>query len=78
YFCRLFKRVTGMSPSAFLLNLRINRARTLLANSDCTIEQIAKSVGYREPKVFSKIFKKINRLSPSSYRDDCNNFLLKR
>jgi len=78
YFCRLFKRVTGMSPSAFLLNLRINRARTLLTNSDCTIEQIAKSVGYREPKVFSKIFKKINRLSPSSYRDDCNNFLLKR
>lgn len=78
HFCRLFKHVTGMSPSAFLLNLRINRARTLLANSDCTIEQIARSVGYHEPKVFSRVFKRINQLAPSSYRDECNSVLIKR
>ena len=64
---KMFKQYTGMSPMAFLLKIRMERAKILL-HEDLTIEQIASSVGFSDPLYFSKQFKKWHGCSPSEYR----------
>ena len=46
YFSRLFKEITGLSPSNFIIYSRIDQAKAMLASSDLTLPQIARQVGY--------------------------------
>jgi len=69
YLSRIFKRKTGLSPSTFLLQLRLDKARHLLRErTDLTIEQVAASVGMQDALYFSKQFKKQYKQSPTTYR----------
>lgn len=68
YLYLIFKKLMKMSPQEFLINYRIERAVNLLQNSDLTIGDIARSVGYEDPLQFSKIFKKIKGMSPNQFR----------
>jgi AraC family transcriptional regulator of arabinose operon len=72
YLSSLFKEKLGLSLQIYLLHYRMNRAKELLKNQDLTIGDISRSVGYTDPLLFSKMFKKINRVSPKSYRDTPN------
>lgn len=73
-FLRLFKKSTGTTPLHYKLTLRIQMAENLLVASDYSISQIAQIVGFTDKLYFSRIFKKINSVSPSEYR---KNALLK-
>lgn len=64
---RVFIKHLGLSPNDYLSQYRINRACSLLRNSDLTISNIANSVGYDDPLYFSRVFKKIKGVSPSMY-----------
>ena len=64
---RVFIKHLGLSPNDYLTQYRINRACSLLRNSDLTISNIANSVGYDDPLYFSRVFKKIKGVSPSLY-----------
>lgn len=68
YLGTLFKKQLNMSIKEYLTRFRINKACTLLATTDLTISDIAKSVGYDDPLHFSKTFKKYKHISPSEYR----------
>lgn len=68
YLHRLFKQYLNKSPQQFLLNLRIEKSCFLLANSSLKIGDIARSVGYKDVLLFSKIFKQIKNCTPSEYR----------
>ncbi|WP_127533561.1 AraC family transcriptional regulator [Paenibacillus kobensis] len=69
YLSRVFKRETGVTPVAFLLRLRIDKARQLLRERpELTVEQIAASVGIPDALYFSKQFKRFYEQSPSAYR----------
>ena len=46
YFSHLFKEITGLSPSNFIVYSRIDQAKAMLASSDLTLTQIARQVGY--------------------------------
>ncbi|QDH20688.1 AraC family transcriptional regulator [Saccharibacillus brassicae] len=70
YLCALFTRETGTSIQDYLIRYRIDTASAMLGNTDLSIGDIARSVGYADPLVFSKAFKKITGKSPKSYRDD--------
>jgi len=71
YLSRVFKRETGVTPVAFLLRLRIDKARQLLRERpELTVEQIAASVGIPDALYFSKQFKRFYEQSPSAYRRD--------
>ena len=64
----VFKERFGMSPSEYIINLRMNVACQLLKSTDMTVKQIAAAVGYSDPHFFSKLFKKKTGASPREYR----------
>ena len=68
YFGRLFKSHTGMTPKAWLIEARLQRASRLLAYPDDTVEEIAYSCGFNCPFHFSRSFKKRFGLPPANYR----------
>lgn len=78
---KMFKQHTGMSPMQFLLQIRMERAKLLLADP-LTVEQVAASVGFTDALYFSKQFKKWFGHSPTEYRQErlgsnrysCNGF----
>ncbi|MBC8062709.1 MAG: response regulator [Clostridiaceae bacterium] len=69
YFSNLFKSETGMNFSDFLLDVRVNEAKKLLANYEYKIYEIGPMVGYDEIVSFGRAFKKKVGLSPSDYRN---------
>ena|SRR5438128_6205582 len=69
HFARLFKQVTGATPHVYLANLRIEKARRLLAETAHPIIEIAAMVGYQSQSHFTKIFKAITGLTPRAYRE---------
>jgi AraC-like DNA-binding protein len=66
YFSTLFKEKTGLSPHAYLTQLRIKKASTLLILNNSTISEIALSVGL-DPQNFSRFFKKETGKTPKQY-----------
>lgn len=68
WFIHEFKRHTGMPPMQYILNLRLNNARALLTQTDCTVSEIAAIVGFSDPLYFSRLFKRHFGLSPAQYR----------
>lgn len=69
YLSGLFKDQFGSSLQNFLLEYRINRAAELLKNKELSISDISRSVGYNDPFLFSKMFKKVTGLSPRNSRN---------
>lgn len=69
-FCRQFRDHTGSSFKEYTQNLRINEACRLLAGTDRRIAEIARTVGYQDPKYFAEIFKRRLHVSPARYREE--------
>lgn len=70
YISHVFKDETGYSVMAYVISLRINRAKLLLAETDRSITDIAMECGYTDFTYFSKQFKKHTNMSPSKFRKD--------
>lgn len=68
YICVKFKEQTNMTISQYVNDYRINIAKTLLANPEIKINDIAEKVGFDNGNYFSKIFRKTVGVSPSEYR----------
>lgn len=64
----IFKRHTGMSPCAYIIDLRMKHACELLRTTDMSVKQIGILVGYDDPLFFSKLFKNKIGISPTEYR----------
>src|SRR5690606_35373071 len=65
---RIFKQHTGLSPQEYILQARIERAKTLLTESALSISQIADTLGYTDVYHFSRQFKQKAGVTPSAYR----------
>jgi len=68
YLCKLFKKLTGLTFTAYLSRMRIEVARNLLLNPNLRISEIAFEVGFQSLTHFNLVFKRILGESPSSYR----------
>lgn len=68
YFCKLFKRVTGVNFTEFVSRVRAEKAKNLLLNPNLRISEIAYEVGFQSLTHFNRIFKKIVGQSPTEYR----------
>lgn len=69
-FAHLFVKKVGVSPYKYLLNLRIKQAKYLLLNTNLSVSNISKSVGYHDSLYFSRVFKKNVGVSPSQFRKE--------
>ena len=69
HFARLFKRITGQTPHAYLASVRLAEGRRLLTGSDLSIAEIAQRVGYGSPSHFAKVFRASTGLTPTAFRE---------
>lgn len=68
HYIRLFKRATGMTPWAYVLKLKVDKAKELLLHSEHNVKQVAALVGIQNPLYFSRLFRKLTGISPSQYK----------
>lgn len=68
YLYNLFVRYEGVSPKKYLTDLRLDSARSMLANTDATVSEIAASTGFPDVLAFSAFFSKHMHASPTDYR----------
>jgi len=68
HFNRLFKSATGVSPSHYHINLRMDAAKRQLRETKKSVVEIAMAVGYATPSHFAQLFRRETGLSPSDYR----------
>ncbi|WP_312812569.1 AraC family transcriptional regulator [Sedimentibacter sp.] len=64
----LFEHYAGITPSNYLIQCRMLKAKELLGTCDCSIKQVAECVGYTDNLYFSRAFKKQTGMSPSEFR----------
>jgi len=68
HFSREFRRVFGESPHAYLLTRRLERAATLLRNTDYSVAEICLEVGLQGVGSFTTSFKRTYGMTPTAYR----------
>ncbi len=69
YFSNLFKKETGMNYSDFVANARINRAKSMLTGSECTLQEIADRCGFKNVPYFCSKFKHVTGMTPGQWRE---------
>lgn len=68
YFSQLFKKVTGQGYKEYVIQLRLEQAKTLLVTSQLKVVEVAERVGYSDLRHFTQIFRKVVQVTPSEYR----------
>ncbi|MFC5700294.1 AraC family transcriptional regulator [Cohnella faecalis] len=68
YLSAIFKKALDVPPMQYLLRYRMDKACELLGGGTLTVGEVARSVGYRDPLLFSRMFHKVKGVSPSVYR----------
>lgn len=68
YFCSIFKKEEGRTFYDYLIDMRLEKAKELLRNTNLKIYEIAESVGYTNFNYFTTLFKKVIGVSPNEYR----------
>lgn len=70
YISQLFKSEIGVNFLAYLTGIRMERARKLLLTTPLSVAEVSEQVGYGDYRVFTKVFKKSEGITPSQYRRD--------
>ena len=68
HFARAFRETVGLSPYAYVLRKRLERARALLAKSSFSVADVGRQVGFRSHAHFSSQFRQQMGVSPLSFR----------
>ncbi|MGM9649836.1 MAG: response regulator [Butyricicoccaceae bacterium] len=70
YISQLFKSEIGVGFLAYLTNIRMEQAKKLLLTTSLSIAEVSEQSGYGDYRVFTKVFKKTEGITPSQYRRD--------
>ena len=68
YFSRLFKKETGYSVSEYILNKKLETAKSMLASSSYSIAEISASLAFPSQSYFTNVLKKDCGMTPKEYR----------
>ncbi|HHW09005.1 MAG TPA: helix-turn-helix transcriptional regulator [Firmicutes bacterium] len=69
YLSNIFKAEKGESLASWIIDRKINKAcHLLVTQEDNSITEIARQVGYHDPRYFSRLFRKKTGLTPTDYR----------
>jgi two-component system response regulator YesN len=69
YFSKLFKDEVGETFIDYITNLRIQKSKELLAESQLSGKEICFEIGYGDPNYFSRNFKRIVGITPTEYKE---------
>ena len=69
YFCKMFKKATGLTFTDYLSRIRVEKAKTLLLNPHLRVSEIAYMVGFQSLTHFNRVFRSLTGESPSHFRD---------
>ena len=69
HFIRAFKRSMGVTPLAYVTDVRINRAKHLLRSTKQTVDEISTMLNFSSASNFTRTFKRTVGLAPNVYRD---------
>ena len=69
HFHRQFKRSTGTTPHRYILEMRMERARALLSESDLPLAEVAAQVGFADQSHFTSAFRRTTAMTPRTYRN---------
>jgi len=70
YFSKLFKKSMGITFIDYLTNCRLREAKRLLESSNLSMKEISYEIGYSDPNYFTRVFKRIESISPTTYRSN--------
>ncbi len=70
YISKYFKERCGETFAEYLQNIKMQKAKTFLKNSNMTIENVAYAAGYQNVEHFSRLFKKKQGITPVQYRNE--------
>ena len=68
YFCKLFRKVTGMTFTEYVSRTRVEKAKNLLLNPNLRVSEITFVVGFQSLTHFNRVFRKLAGQSPTQYR----------
>ncbi|MEY2466859.1 MAG: hypothetical protein QOD03_1380 [Verrucomicrobiota bacterium] len=68
YFCKIFKKITGINFTDYLSRVRLEKAKNLLLNPNLRVSEIAFEVGFQSLTHFNRVFKRVLGQSPTEYR----------
>ncbi|WP_442603400.1 response regulator transcription factor [Paenibacillus sp. KN14-4R] len=69
YFSQLFKQKTGIGYKDYVIQLRLEQAKRLLANPNLKITDVAGQIGYQDIRHFTQVFRKKYQITPSQFRN---------
>ena len=69
YFCKLFKKATGLTLTEYIARVRVERAKTLLGDPSRRISEIVFASGFGSIPQFNSVFKRHVGMPPSEYRE---------
>jgi AraC family transcriptional regulator len=68
HFSREFKRATGKAPHQYLMKVRIDRAKMLLAQSEMPLIEVSLRSGFSHQSHFTRLFRRLTGTTPQAYR----------
>jgi AraC-like DNA-binding protein len=68
YFCKQFKKATGLTFTEYLGRVRIEKAKEQLLKPHARVSEVAYEVGFQSLTHFNRVFKKLNGEAPTTYR----------
>jgi AraC-like DNA-binding protein/ligand-binding sensor protein len=69
YFCRVFKKATGLTFTEYLARERIESVKQLLLNVNMRVSEAAFAAGFQSLSQFNRVFRRVEGESPSTYRE---------
>jgi len=70
YFCKMFRKVTGLTFTDYLGRVRVEQAKNLLLNPHLRVSEIAYTVGFQSLTHFNRIFRKTTGEAPTAFLDN--------
>jgi AraC-like DNA-binding protein len=68
YFCKLFKKATGMTLTEYVARVRVEKAKTLLVDPSLRVSEVVYAAGFGSIPQFNSVFKHYVGMPPTEYR----------
>ncbi len=69
YFCKSFKKATGLTFTGYLARLRVEKVKNLLLNPHKRVSEAAYEAGFQSLSQFNRVFRRLAGEAPTAYRD---------